>query len=416
MTTVPLTAGATQVELAAGARVGPWRVERRIGGGGFGTVYEAVHTGTARLAALKVLHARLASAPEMNARFEREVDVLRRLSHRSIVHLVDAGFSAEGAPYLCMELLVGETLAARLARDGRRSPAETIAICEALCSALAASHALGIVHRDLNAANVFMCSDGRVMLLDFGIAKLSDALAPELTASHQSLGTPAWMAPEQIHGHPVDARTDIYALGGLLFHILTGRAPFDDPSVAMTQYLHLHARRPRASQYVAVSTRVDDVLVRAMAIEPGARFAEVRTLSSAFHAALRDSAIHPAAEERTCVGILVEVASRASELDAKLLDEIEAVLPAAERMLAEHRFTPVLELGTTVIFAALACADPVALAQRIRGLATDPRVRIGVAVHRATAVFAGDVLQSSDLLSLAAWRLPQPFDGVHVAY
>src|SRR5204862_7759213 len=116
-------------------------------------------------------------------------------------------------------------------------------------AALATAHELGGIHRDVRAANIVACgpytdtSFGRIVLLDFGIAKLMDAFAPELTASHQSLGTPTTMAPEQIEGRAIDARTDVYGLGVLLFYMVTGRVPFVDESPKMTQYLHLNARR-----------------------------------------------------------------------------------------------------------------------------------------------------------------------------
>src|SRR5262249_2033740 len=154
--------------------------------------------------------------------------------------------------------------------------------------------------------NLIVCGDRRVVVLDFGIAKLTDALAGELTASHQAVGTPTTMAPEQIRGGAIDARTDVYALGGLLFLLLAGRLPFETSSPTMVQYFHLHARRPRASAFAAVPSRIDDVIARAMAIRPAERFESPATLVAAYRAALRESTAVPvAAIADACVIVVV---------------------------------------------------------------------------------------------------------------
>ena len=254
--------------LSPGEQVDDWIIVRALGGGGFGAVYEARHRATGQRVALKLLHAHLVAAPGVVARFHREATVIDRLRHPGIVELIAVGV-AGGRPYLCMELLDGEDLAALVRRTGPMSGAQALAVLEPVCAALAAAHELGVVHRDVKASNVMVCGAGgarRVVLLDFGIAKLSDALAGDLTASHQSLGTPSCMAPEQVHGRAVDARCDVYGLGALAFFLLTGHMPFEDPSLTMTQYLHLHARRPRVSAAAPVPPRVDDVVARAMAI------------------------------------------------------------------------------------------------------------------------------------------------------
>ncbi|HSR99813.1 MAG TPA: serine/threonine-protein kinase, partial [Kofleriaceae bacterium] len=222
--------------LRAGEQVGDWICVRAIGGGGFGAVYEVRHRATDQRAALKLLHAHLVKAPAIVARFDREAQVIGRLRHPGVVELIAAGISDDGRPYLCMELLEGEDLAAVVERGGPLTAPRALAILEPLCAALAAAHELGIVHRDVKASNVMVCrapagERGRIVLLDFGIAKLSDAFAVELTASHQSLGTPSCMAPEQVHGRPVDARTDVYGLGTLAFFLLTGQMPFWDSSL-----------------------------------------------------------------------------------------------------------------------------------------------------------------------------------------
>jgi serine/threonine-protein kinase len=262
-----------------------------------------------------------------------------------------------------------------------------------------------------------------VVLLDFGIAKLSDALAPELTASHQSLGTPACMAPEQIHGLRADARSDVYALGGLLFHMLTGRIALQDESATMTQYLHLHARRPRASALAPVSSRVDDIIIRAMAIEPQDRFPDVHSFLAAARTALHQNAAVQATVEMEAAAILVTVTdgSDGTSFDERLFTDLEAVLPAAERALAGSGFTLAVDLGTSNLFVAPASsvADPVEVALATwdaleRRANRDPRVGIGICVHRGPATFVGSAIQPCALLRPSSWRVPDPLVGVWV--
>jgi serine/threonine protein kinase len=265
--------------------VAGWTVVRTIARGGFGSVFEVSHP-DGRRAALKRLNGDLLSSPDAIARFRREADVIARLRHPSIVDLIDAGVD-DGRPYLVMELVEGPDLAAMIKAQGRLETTQVLAIAAPLCDALATAHRAGIVHRDVKASNVVVAPSGRIVLLDFGIAKLLDGITTnDLTVSRQAVGTPACMAPEQIRGEAVDARTDVYGTGALLYHALTGELPFDHPSITMAQYLHLHARRPRASAAAPVPVTVDDVLVRAMAIDPASRFDGPTALLAALVAAL----------------------------------------------------------------------------------------------------------------------------------
>jgi eukaryotic-like serine/threonine-protein kinase len=409
--------------LSPGEMVGDWIVARTLGGGGFGAVYEARHAETGQRIALKVLHAHLVASSEMVARFHREATVIGRLRHPSIVELVAVGVSADGRPYLAMELLDGEDLADVIRRGGPMSGQMALAVLEPVCSALATAHELGVVHRDVKASNVMVCRGAggrrRVVLLDFGIAKLSDALSADLTASHQSLGTPSCMAPEQVHGRTVDARTDVYALGTLAYFLLTGHMPFEDASLTMTQYLHLHARRPRVSHAAPVPERVDDVVARAMAIEPAERFSDPLSLLAALRAALRDSAPFTAVEVADAAAILVSVRDVGGGLDEALVTDLESVLPAAERALAAAGFSLALDLGSSAVFAHHGCDGHHAIATAIavwEELAhrrqRDPRVRIGICVHRAQATFQGAEVRSGTLLRPASWGLPDELDGV----
>jgi eukaryotic-like serine/threonine-protein kinase len=409
--------------LGPGEPVGDWIVVRALGGGGFGAVYEVRHRTTDQRAALKLLHAHLVKAPAIVARFDREATAIGRLRHPNVVELIAAGLSDDGRPYFCMELLDGEDLAAAIERSGPLSAAAALAILEPLCAALAAAHELGIIHRDVKASNVMVCRPpagqrSRIVLLDFGIAKLSDAFV-ELTASHQSLGTPSCMAPEQVHGRPVDARTDVYGLGTLAFFLLTGQMPFWDSSLTMTQYLHLHARRPRVSVAAPVSARIDDVVARAMAIDPAERFSDPLSMLAALRAALRDTEAIAAVEVTDAAAILVTVRETSGTLDEAVLGDLESVLPAAERALAAAGFALALDLGSSAVFARHPCSadDAVAtaiavwdqLAQRPH---RDARVRIGLCVHRASATFHGTEIRAGTLLRPASWGIPDEIEGV----
>src|SRR6185503_7424125 len=156
------------------------------------------------------------------------------------------GRADDGRPWFAMELLDGVDLETHIAARGRLTPGEVLTVLGPICDALACAHDAGVIHRDIKASNVFLAADGRVVLLDFGIAKLSDpGIGAGLTLSRQSLGTPSAMAPEQVAGREASERTDVYALGALLYHMLVGEPPFADSSPTVMQYLHCHARRPR---------------------------------------------------------------------------------------------------------------------------------------------------------------------------
>ena len=215
-----------------GAAVGGYRLTRVLGHGGMGVVYEAVHATIARRAAVKVLVARGGLGPDSLARFTREARVASEIRHPGLVQIFDAGALEDGAPYLLMELLEGETLRARLSTTGRIDPDTAARIVRQLASALAAVHARGIVHRDVKPENVMLVADDaieggeRVKLLDFGIAR-SIKDGDRVTCDGAIIGTPTYMAPEQCipEGTPTTA-TDLYALGILYFEMLAGEPPF----------------------------------------------------------------------------------------------------------------------------------------------------------------------------------------------
>lgn len=425
--TVEVGGGAPGVTvLPRGTIVGDYLLEGVLAQGGFGQVYRASHVTTGRAAALKVLHAELCSAPNAIARFLREAEVMVRVKHPNVVELLSWGTVDDGRPYLAMELLAGTDLARVMSRSGRLAPERALAILDAIGGALAVAHAASIVHRDIKASNVFLADDGgreRVVLIDFGIAKLAAPDATDLTTSRQMVGTPVTMAPEQITGAVVDARTDVYGLGVLAFHLLTGRLPFEDESPTIVQYLHAHARRPKASGHAPLPAGADDVIAKAMAIDPAQRYPGAPSFVTALRTALvaRDG-VDDELVPRPAVAVLVEVRAddaAMEEPDEALLADLEALLPSAETTLTAAGFAPVFHSGNLLLTARPVTGDDTgprhAAIELARSLAAqldarpqrDPRVGFVVAVHFGTALCAGDAVRAGDLVDVAYWT-PDP--------
>jgi serine/threonine protein kinase len=278
-----------------GDRIGPYRVLRRIGEGGMGVVYLGEHTLIGRLAAVKVL------LPEMSAervnvdRFFNEARATTAVSDPGIVQVFDFGVTADNRAYIVMELLEGEPLNQRLDRLGAMSPADALRIARQVAGSLAAAHAAGIVHRDLKPDNLFMIRDPeapggeRPKILDFGIAKLADDVPDRIkTRTGAVLGTPMYMSPEQCSGAGnVDHRADIYALGCVLFHLTTGRPPFDLPGLGDIISAHLREPPPVPSSIVSsISPELDGLVLRCLAKAPDQRYATMLELQQACDAIL----------------------------------------------------------------------------------------------------------------------------------
>jgi tRNA A-37 threonylcarbamoyl transferase component Bud32 len=225
-----------------GRRLGPYVIERKLGEGGMGAVYAARHERIGRLYAVKVLLPDLASRPEALVRFEREARALSALGHPNIVQVHDFAALPDGTTYLAMDLLEGIELARALGGSRALDPARARRIAMDIAAGLGAAHRIGLVHRDLKPSNVFLVGQGereRAVLLDFGLAKAlgasaqtDPALANKLTASGMVLGTPHYMSPEQAQGAALDARSDVWSLGVVAYEVMTGKLPFDGPSIA----------------------------------------------------------------------------------------------------------------------------------------------------------------------------------------
>lgn len=222
-----------------GQQLGSYRIVRCLGEGGMGAVYEGQAEETGHRVAIKVLHARYTQDPEVTRRFLNEARAIGKIAHPGVVAFHEYGEAPQGA-YLVMEYLEGETLRALLSRTGALG-AQGVGLVTQLAEVLAAAHGQGIIHRDVKPENV-MVVDGRVRLLDFGIARVLDPTTTTGTRTGMLMGTPAYMAPEQCRGLRVDDRADVYSVGVLLHEVVAGRAPFTgDLAELMAQHLYAPA-------------------------------------------------------------------------------------------------------------------------------------------------------------------------------
>ena len=260
---------------------GRYRVLELLGSGGMGTVYKALDTELEEVVALKTLRRELVDAPGALERFKREVKLARKVTHRSIARVFDVG-EHEKEKFLTMEFVSGRSLGRVLADRGALPPAEVIALGGAICEGLAAAHAAGVVHRDLKPDNVLIEDGGRVVVTDFGVARAIAVTDARATSAGGIVGTPAYMAPEQVEGGEVDGRTDLYALGVVLFELLSGALPFEGETPLSIAAARL-VRPPRdlASLRPDVPSALVDVIRRALSRAPSGRFESATAMATA---------------------------------------------------------------------------------------------------------------------------------------
>ena len=273
-------------ELVGKILLGKLEVLRRLGGGGMGVVYEVEHRLTGHRRALKVVQARYADRPRFMKRLLREAKVAGTLDTPYVVETFDAGRLEDGSAYVLMELLRGQTLYEAVTDENRLAPRRVASIMAQVAEGMAVAHAAGIVHRDLKPENIFLITDAegeeRVKILDFGVSKFDSVGGEEptrLTAEGTLVGTPYYMSPEQAGGKNIDARTDVYAMGVMLYEALTGRLPFEADSVGELfikigagECVPLRIRRPD------IDDRWHDVVHRAFERDADRRFQDVESL------------------------------------------------------------------------------------------------------------------------------------------
>jgi serine/threonine-protein kinase len=273
---------------------GKWQVDARIGSGGMATVYAATHRNGHR-AAIKMLHTQLSRDASTRARFLREGYVANAVGHPGVVGVLDDGVTEDGDVFLVLELLEGETIDdRRKSSGGALSIDESLDLADQALDALAAAHEKGVVHRDIKPENVFRTKDGRIKLLDFGLARMKDVPA-EATRTGVTIGTPEFMPPEQALGRrdAIDARSDVWAVGATLFTTITGRYVHDDAQSLHEQLVASATRRsPPIRQFAPqLTASVAAVIDRALELEMSDRWANAREMQVALRSARESKAM-----------------------------------------------------------------------------------------------------------------------------
>lgn len=272
----------------ASSVIGNWQIVRELGGGGMARVYQAVPANSMRdsqAVALKIIQSDLASDREFDERFRREIKVCQSLEHKNIVRLYDFG-ETDGRKYLVMELVRGSTLRSRI-RKGGLAPLELLRYVEPLFSAVAYAHGRGVVHRDLKPENLMLTENDELKVLDFGLARRVTE-SDKLTQTGTSLGTPIYMAPEQIRHSTFEPATDQYALGVIVYEMLVGHPPFQSEDAMQVLFLHLSDFAQAPSEIrPGVPPAVDSVLLRMLAKDARERYPTVSQAGQELLEALR---------------------------------------------------------------------------------------------------------------------------------
>jgi serine/threonine protein kinase/streptogramin lyase len=292
-----------QDELTPGETLGGYEIESLAGQGGMGVVYRAFDPRLGRAVAIKIISPALARDRGFRERFKRESRLAAHIEHPNVIPVYGAG-EEEGRLYIAMRYVEGTDLASVLAREGPIDPIRTARLLEQVARALDAAHAHGLVHRDVKPGNVLITGgfgEERAYLTDFGLS-LERGMASGLTRTGQWVGTPAYAAPEQIRAAHVDARTDVYALGAVLFHCLTGTVPFTVDSEFEMLAAHLSTLPPRPSASVEVARAFDAVVAKAMAKDPASRYPSAGDLGRAILAASRGDPL-PRGERSVATGL-----------------------------------------------------------------------------------------------------------------
>ena len=266
-----------------GDKLGNYVLIGELGTGGMGDVYRAINPLIATQVAIKVLNASCASDTSARQRLLREAQTVNRIDSTGVVKVSDAGVLLDGRPYIVMELLAGKSLSEHLREVGRLPLAETYRIMLDVLAVVDAAHRASIIHRDLKPPNVFLAMSGRTFVLDFGIAKLLDPGGNAgLTSTGATVGTPHYMAPEQVQSREVDARTDVYAAAVVLYEMLVGRRPFEGNSDYEVLSGHVDRRPPPPRALVPeIPQDLQSIVLAGLAKDPANRFQTAAAMRTA---------------------------------------------------------------------------------------------------------------------------------------
>jgi serine/threonine-protein kinase len=262
---------------------GKYKLERLLGAGGAGTVFQAREQGSPQMVAVKVLHADRAFDEEYVRRFHREALAAKNLAHEGIVRMLDFGQEPDGTLFLVMEYVPGRSLRQVLDQEGPQPFVRVVNLVSQVCDALGAAHDKGIVHRDVTPANILLVEGfdahgeevERVKICDFGVARLRPAMIAEESATGRQggiVGTPEYMSPEQIQGGALDGRSDVYACGILMYEMITNKLPLDAPSPVTIMLAHLNEEPPSPRRNVAnIDRGLELLILRCLRKDPGDR-------------------------------------------------------------------------------------------------------------------------------------------------
>ena len=266
----------------------------RVGQGGMAIVYRGLDRELRRVVAIKVLHKHLAEHQEARDRFEREAQAVAKLRHENIVEIFDysgaSAAEAAGGAYIVTEFIDGQTLKQQITERPIAYPEIGAMIVLQICRALAHAHAAGILHRDIKPENIMVRTDGVVKLMDFGISHMVDL--ERLTVTGQLLGSPAYMAPEHVEGRPLDFRTDVFAVGIVLYQLIVGKLPFEgkNPHEVLKRIAECRFVDPRQAN-PRIGNRLGRIVLRAMAAAPADRYPAIGEMVSALERYLEDSGL-----------------------------------------------------------------------------------------------------------------------------
>ena len=423
-------------EFSPGAMVGSYVLDELYYRGNFTVLYRAHHERTDRPAAVKVLHQQHLGSSKALRRFHQEARALEQLHHPQIVHLLEAGELRDGRPYFATEWIDGQNLAEHISQHGCLSVVDAAAVLEQVGAALAAAHALGIIHRDLKAQNIVVSRTGvgfGVKLLDFGIAKWLERPAGSvgLTSTGMVLGTPVAMAPEQIRGESPDVRTDIYALGVLLHQLLTGLAPFRGVNAVEVEEMHLHAPPPRPSLLVPAASGFDSVVLQCLRKNPQERFQTVSAVIDAVRVAAAGFGSRASDADGRAVGVYVELRSPPERIEGELEETWDGAAELAlhlRQRLTELELEVSLETSTALlgvgalpsqVEAERTCRakrllETLDLFAELTSLGSGRGIEVMVAVHaavgRSEESSAGDHRWTGELISVSEW-IPESFSA-----
>ncbi len=368
---------------------GRWRIDTLLGRGSTAAVYAATHRNGHR-ATLKILHPTLCAEPALVERFLREAGIANAIKHRAIVPIGDDGTTEDGCAYLVLELLDGESLDDIKERGGGRIPLEDLApMADEMMSAISAVHAAGVIHRDLKPGNVFITTDKKLKLLDFGTARIFDRAGDsKLSMQGLVLGTPSFMSPEQAKGirEEVDAQSDVWSLGAMLFTLLSGELVHE--GVDDHQRLLNAAIKPArslASVAPSIDGRVITVVDRALMYAKHDRWSDVRSMRSAFRAAVLAS-VPTLRDLKAYADVTVEEEEQEEEVPMPSLSSDPTIVMDAPPEMEQLRRAPAPEPAPAL--APAVAAPPVATPPRARKSSRIPVLALIVGLSAMSAVIA----------------------------